>query len=78
MWIPRYRKETYPDVIVIAGEPAFPDKRTDEILNPCLIGSVLSKSTEGCDQGDKFFYYRSIPEFSEYLLVSQSEYFIEH
>ena len=78
LWIPRYRRGTYPDVMVIAGEPVFHDERTDEILNPCLIVSVLSKSTEGYDRGDKFFYYRSIPEFSEYLLVSQSEYFIEH
>ncbi len=78
LWIPRHRQGTYPDVMVIAEEPAFHDKRTDEILNPCLIVEVLSKSTEGYDRGDKFFYYRSIPEFREYLLVSQSEYFIEH
>jgi Uma2 family endonuclease len=78
LWIPQYRKGTYPDVMVIADKPVFNDNRTDEILNPCLIVEVLSKSTEGYDRGDKFFYYRSIPEFREYLLVSQSEYFIEH
>ncbi len=78
LWIPQYRKGTYPDVMVIAGNPVFNDNRTDEILNPCLIVEVLSKSTEGYDRGDKFLYYRSIPEFREYLLVSQSEYFIEH
>ena len=78
LWIPQYRKGTYPDVMVIAGDPVFNENRTDEILNPCLIVEVLSKSTEGYDRGDKFLYYRSIPEFREYLLVSQSEYFIEH
>ena len=87
LWIPQYRKGTYPDVLVIAGNPVFNDDRTDEVLNPCLIVEVLSKSTEGYDlaqgealrdRGDKFLYYRSIPEFREYLLVSQSEYFIEH
>jgi Uma2 family endonuclease len=78
LWIPQYHKGTYPDVMVIAGEPIFNDNRTDEILNPYLIVEVLSKSTEGYDRGDKFFYYRSIPEFREYLLVNQSEYFIEH
>ena len=78
LWIPQYGRGTYPDVMVIAGNPVFNDDRTDEILNPCLIVEVLSKSTEGYDRGDKFFYYRSIPEFREYLLVSQSEYFIEH
>ncbi|MGK7876240.1 MAG: Uma2 family endonuclease [Xenococcaceae cyanobacterium] len=78
LWIPQYRQATYPDVMVIAGEPVLNDNRTDEVLNPCLIVEVLSKSTEGFDRGDKFLYYRSIPEFREYLLVSQSEYFIEH
>lgn len=78
VWIPQYRKATYPDVMIIAGEPVFNDNRSDEILNPCLIVEVLSKSTEGYDRGDKFLYYRSIPEFKEYLLVSQGEYFIEH
>ena len=78
LWIPQYRKGTYPDVMVIADRPVFNDNRTDEVLNPCLIVEVLSKSTEGYDRGDKFLYYRSIPEFREYLLVSQSEYFIEH
>lgn len=78
LWIPQYRKGTYPDVMVIEGNPVLNDDRTDEILNPCLIMEVLSKSTEGYDRGDKFLYYRSIPEFKEYLLISQSEYFIEH
>ncbi len=78
LWISQYRKGTYPDVMVIAHKPVFNDNRTDEVLNPCLIVEVLSKSTEGYDRGDKFLYYRSIPEFREYLLVSQSEYFIEH
>ncbi len=78
LWISQYRKGTYPDVLVIADKPVFNENRTDEVLNPCLIVEVLSKSTEGYDRGDKFLYYRSIPEFREYLLVSQSEYFIEH
>lgn len=78
LWIPQRRKATYPDVMVIAGDPVFNDNRSDEILNPCLIVEVLSKSTEGYDRGKKFLYYRSIPEFKEYLLVSQEEYFIEH
>jgi Uma2 family endonuclease len=64
--------------MVIADKPLFNDNRSDEVLNPCLIVEVLSQSTQGYDRGDKFLYYRSIPEFREYLLVSQSEYFIEH
>ncbi|MEM9271575.1 MAG: Uma2 family endonuclease, partial [Cyanobacteria bacterium P01_F01_bin.143] len=28
LWIPQYRKGTYPDVMVIAGKPLFNDNRT--------------------------------------------------
>jgi len=78
LWIPQYCQGTYPDIMIIAGDPIFNENRTDEILNPCLIVEVLSKSTQGYDRGDKFLHYRSIPEFREYLLISQSEYLIEH
>ena len=73
LWIPRYRRGTYPDVMVIEGEPIFNDVRSDEILNPVLIVEVLSKSTKNFDQEDKFRFYRSIPQFREYVLVSQYE-----
>ena len=69
--IPRYRQYTYPDVFVIQGQPVFQAQRTDTILNPCLIVEVLSKSTQGYDRTDKFRYYRSIPQFREYLLIDQ-------
>lgn len=77
LWIPRYRRGTYPDVMVIEGEPIFNDGRSDEILNPVLIVEVLSKSTKDFDKEDKFRFYRSIPEFREYVLVSQYEFLVE-
>ena len=77
LWIPRYRRGTYPDVMVIEGEPVFNEGRSDEILNPMLIVEVLSKSTNNFDKEDKFRFYRSIPELREYVLVSQSEFLVE-
>lgn len=71
IWVPQYHRGVYPDVMVIEGKPIFNDQRRDEIINPKLIVEVLSRSTEANDRGDKFMYYRAIPEFSEYLLVSQ-------
>lgn len=77
LWIPRYRQYTYPDVFLIQGQPVFQEQRTDTILNPCLIVEVLSKSTKDYDRTDKFRYYRSIPEFQEYVLINQYETGIE-
>ena len=77
LWIPRYQRYTYPDVMVIQGNPALHNNRTDTITNPVLIVEVLSKSTQNYDHTDKFRYYRSIPEFQEYVLINEYELQIE-
>jgi len=77
VWIPEHRCGTYTDLMVLNGEPEFNGDRTDEILNPLLIVEVLSPSTEGYDRGEKFRKYRSLSSFCEYLLVSQTEPYIE-
>ena len=77
LWIPRYREYTYPDILIIKNEAVFQEGRTDTILNPSIIFEVLSKSTSSRDRGDKFTYYRSIPEFQEYILIDQYQIHIE-
>ncbi|MGH9943781.1 MAG: Uma2 family endonuclease [Pyrinomonadaceae bacterium] len=62
---------TYPDVVVVCGEPQLEDEHFDTLLNPILIVEVLSKSTARYDRASKFTDYRSIPSFAEYLLVAQ-------
>ncbi|OAB61211.1 hypothetical protein AY599_24195 [Leptolyngbya valderiana BDU 20041] len=78
LWIPAVNRGTYPDLMVVDGEPLLNEDRTDEILNPRLIAEVLSPSTADRDRGSKFTTYRTIPSFREYLLVSQNEPLIEH
>jgi Uma2 family endonuclease len=76
LWIPTYRQGTYPDVMLIKGESLYYGNGKITVMNPSLIVEVLSKSTQNYDQGDKFFYYRSIPQFEEYILVSQDQYYV--
>ncbi len=76
LWIPRYRLYTYPDVMLIKGEPIYADRGTTTVMNPVMITEVLSPSTKNYDQGDKFTYYRSIPEMKEYILISQQQYHV--
>jgi Uma2 family endonuclease len=73
LWIPRYQLYTYPDVMLIQDQPIYHGKGTTTVTNPQLIAEVLSKSTQNYDQGDKFTYYRSIPELREYLLIDQAQ-----
>ncbi|MFM7278474.1 MAG: Uma2 family endonuclease, partial [Microcystis aeruginosa] len=76
LWIAQYRQVTYPDVMLIEGEPIYYETGKTTITNPRLIVEVLSKSTQNYDQGDKFLYYRSLPELQEYILISQSRPYI--
>ena len=72
LWIPDYRQYTYPDIQVIQGKPIYTGKGKTTVMNPLLIVEVLSKSTRNYDQGEKFLYYRSIPQFKEYILIDQA------
>jgi Uma2 family endonuclease len=76
LWIPQYSQYTYPDVMVIQGQPLYDDSSKTTITNPLLIVEVLSKSTQNYDQGDKFTYYRSIPEMQEYILIDQKQFHV--
>ena len=77
LWVPKVRLYTYPDVMVIFGEPEYHNNRTDMITNPQVIVEVLSKSTKNYDRGEKFTFYKSIPSFREYILIDQTKINVE-
>ena len=71
---PPYR---YPDLSALCGEAQYEKiGGVDALTNPSLIVEVLSPSTEAYDWGEKFWRYKSIPSFSEYLLVAQDRPFV--
>jgi Uma2 family endonuclease len=72
------RLYTYPDVIVVCGEPALADRYRDTLTNPTVLIEVLSPSTEAYDRGTKFEHYRTLDSLREYLLVSQSRPHVDH
>ena len=70
---------SYPDVVVIRGEPEYLDDRQDVVINPAVIIEVLSESTEARDRGAKFHRYQTwSPTLTDYVLVSQVTPLIEH
>jgi len=62
---------TYPDVVVVCGEPQLLDKHFDTLLNPTVLVEVLSPSTELKDRRQKLAQYKAIASLQDYLLVSQ-------
>ena len=70
---------SYPDILVICGEPEFFDENSDIIMNPTAIVEVLSKSTEAFDRGEKFQRLRAWNKsLKDFLLVSQTKPHVEH
>jgi Uma2 family endonuclease len=69
---------TYPDVAVVCGRLELGTEQRDVLLNPRVLIEVLSESTKDYDRGEKFEQYRSIPSFTEYLLVAQDRHHVEH
>lgn len=68
---------TYPDVMVVCGEPQFDDDRKDTVLNPIVVLEVLSESTRDYDLGRKFQFYRGIRSVREYITIAQDKAHIE-
>lgn len=77
VWLARYRKFTYPDVVAVCGERQFYDNRRDVIANPTLIVEVLSDSTQAYDRGDKFLAYQQLDSLRGYVLITQHRPVIE-
>ncbi len=70
---------SYPDIVVIFGEPEYHDAHKDVVLNPKAIIEVLSPATEAFDRGEKFTRLQLCnPTLIDYILVSQDRPQIEH
>jgi Uma2 family endonuclease len=54
----RKGRYSYPDILVVCGDPEYLDEAEEVILNPKVIVEVLSKSTENIDRGDKSERYQ--------------------
>ncbi|NCS19203.1 MAG: Uma2 family endonuclease [Microcystis aeruginosa G11-06] len=77
LWLSDYSIYTYPDVMVIKGQPLYQGNSQSNVINPLIIVEVLSNSTQAYHRGDKFKFYRSLPTFQEYILIEQSSYSVE-
>jgi Uma2 family endonuclease len=84
IFIEAAQHHTYADASVVCGAlctRAVYDRNGksigEAIVNPTLIGEVLSDATERYDRDGKFEAYKKLPSFEAYVLVSQVEHRIE-
>ena len=68
---------TYPDLLIVCGEPEYAAEDRNTLTNPRVVIEVLSPSTERYDRTTKFRHYKQLPSVQEYVLVSQDEPLVE-
>ena len=78
LFVPATGLYTYADATVVCGTPDFNEDNPRALRNPQVICEVLSETTESYDRGKKFAQYRTIPGFTDYLLIAQDQAVIEH
>jgi Uma2 family endonuclease len=70
LWIPRFNRYYYPDVMVLC-DPR--DKDPKIFQHPCFIVEVLSPSTAATDRREKLEAYRTIETLQTYWIVDGAE-----
>jgi Uma2 family endonuclease len=78
LFIEVVRVYTYPDIMVMCDTAGHDHGERNTVVNPRFIAEVLSDSTKNYDRGEKFRFYRTIPGFSDYLLIAQDSIRAEH
>lgn len=74
---PKNTLYTYPDILIVCGEPRFIDNQFDTLLNPSVLIEILSPSTANYDKGIKFELYRDIESLKEYVLINSGKVHVE-
>ena len=70
---------SFPDLVVVCGEPQYLDEHRDVLVNPRVIIEVLSPSTETFDRGEKFARYgEHLDSLTDYVVVAQNRPLVEH
>jgi Uma2 family endonuclease len=70
---------SFPDLVVVCGEPQYLDEYRDVLVNPKVIIEVPSPTTEAFDRGEKFARYREhLDSLTDYVVVAQSMPLVEH
>lgn len=63
---------SYPDLMIVCGQPTYHDKTSDVVTNPTVVFEVLSPSTESYDRGEKFLRYtNNIASLEDYVLIAK-------
>ncbi|MCY3834329.1 MAG: Uma2 family endonuclease [Chloroflexi bacterium] len=68
----------YPDLSLVCGRAVYEFSQPATLLNLKIIFEILSPSSERKDRVTKLRHYREIESLTDYVVISQSGYHIQH
>lgn len=69
---------SYPDLSIVCGERKFYDNTRDVLTNPTAIFEVLSDSTRGFNEIEKFEEYQRLPSLRHYVMIDPRRRSVTH
>lgn len=70
-------KYVYPDFVAVCGQDEFTDDNEVTLINPTVVGEVVSDSSEKYDIGLKSQFYRSLPSLQHYVIIYQHKLLVQ-
>lgn len=69
---------SYPNIVIVSGEPSFTDQNLDVLLNPTAVIEIFSSATNSSNKTEKLESYLAMESIRECLMVKEDEMRIEH
>lgn len=70
-YIPQFNYILYPGAGLVFRQPQFLTTEENVLLNPVLVVEVSSASDTIYNHSSRFWYYKTLPSFKEYVFIEQ-------
>jgi len=69
---------SYPNVVIVTGEPAFTDSNVDVLKNPTIVMEVFSSAVDSAEKSQKLESYLALESIKECFQIKADEMRVEH
>lgn len=73
----RHNFISYPDIVIVSGEPSFADQNCDLLLNPTVVIEIFSDDTNSSDKTRKLESFLEMSSIKECTMIKQEEMRVE-
>jgi len=69
---------SYPNVVIVTGEPSFTDANADVLKNPTIVMEIFTSGTDTTEKSQKLESYLALDSIKECLQIKADEMRVEH